>query len=231
MPSNDRQVSASLRELEAYLANVDYEKSTMGPFLDRLKLYGGAAEAPIRPKRQRLFKRREVSARALPKECDKCGAELKDETCDGCGWSHTLQRYRVTAEITAETHESQVAGPREDRLVRYARTSRRFEAFKRAHPKHAKALAAFHGVEAARYGTAASSPYYQLIAVMPLTKAGRKLVEKVISEKINAANTDPERLAMLVAQGKLKEQVSQVGRMAVKLYVEARALWMNGGDG
>ncbi|MGW8285769.1 MAG: hypothetical protein ACWGPR_08625, partial [Candidatus Deferrimicrobiaceae bacterium] len=223
----------ALRELEQFLANVDYERSTMGPFLDRLKLFGGAAETPTRPKRTsaRFRPRPKPGDRALPKTCRKCEAVLAGETCDACGWSHTLRMYRVTALITAETHASQAQPPNEDRLVRYARASRRFAAFEREHPRLATVLAAYYGSNGMRYEPSAYRPFNRLLAVMPLTPEGASLCERVVREKLNGADTDPERLRMLHAQRKLKDRVSLAAGQALKLHKRALALYLGREDG
>lgn len=121
-------------------------------------------------------------------------AEDYDDTCPACrefrgrGEMTTGYTVPITARATGSSKKG-TAPPRvpegdgeasympdlEGQIERYGRQSRRYERLRKTHPIAAAALAAFEGEEGSRW---AMTKWGRIFALWPLTKPGRKLIQR-----------------------------------------------------
>lgn len=152
-----------------------FHRSTFGAALERAQLYSARAHACGR--------------------CTGTGFTVEDGSCATCHGSGRVLRARrrqqgpITAQPVHSTHEHSAGyTPSDETLIRYAEVSSRLQRM----PAWASAtLATFHGDAGARWG---ATRFGRLLALYPMTTAGKKLLRASEAEENPNALSEHERI-------------------------------------
>jgi hypothetical protein len=162
----------------------------------------------------------------IPKKVGSKRVSVDD--CPDCKTCHGKGYVEQQPAVCAKSDKSDEIGyePDDGALRRYAKVSRRLEAFTAAHPEHAEVLRLYYGTDGLRWGR---TKWGRLYSCIPLTAAGRKLLhgtpnpqelnrQQLFANIVNAQDQSS-------SQAKAGAILSGV-HQAAKLYAAACAAWM-----